>query len=173
MSREWQFEMSSRELASSRDSNLAQQESQEQKIGRSSNGPPSRGSRVESRYWKTVLGRSCESDNVAMQDTPNSSETILPPLSVLQFETNVYPWPWEMLPRNKEPHRTGSKQAARHFLCPRCPSSFERRGHLQSHIDTVHDRKRLFPCPEGCGKVFGHRSSLSRHIRTAHDPPQI
>lgn len=71
-------------------------------------------------------------------------------------------------PNQHQRHRAIAKPA-RQFACVRCGARFERRGHLQSHIDTVHDRKRPFPCPRACGKVFGHRSSLSRHIRMAHD----
>lgn len=71
--------------------------------------------------------------------------------------------------RAKRSSRSGS---TKQFPCKHCASIFERRGHLEAHVETVHEGKRPHQCPHGCGKVFGHRSSLSRHIKTAHENAQ-
>eukprot|EP00177_Eucheuma_denticulatum_P001163 GFKZ01002094.1.p1 GENE.GFKZ01002094.1~~GFKZ01002094.1.p1 ORF type:complete len:164 (-),score=7.23 GFKZ01002094.1:261-752(-) len=68
--------------------------------------------------------------------------------------------------RTKRSSRSGS---TKQFPCKHCSSIFERRGHLEAHVETVHEGKRPHHCPHGCGKVFGHRSSLSRHIKSAHE----
>lgn len=92
-----------------------------------------------SRYWSTVL---CDASN-------NNDDIRSPQLSLRKT--------------------IAKSKTARQFPCNRCNARFERRGHLQSHIDTVHDRLRPYSCPRrACGKVFGHRSSLARHLRTAH-----
>lgn len=71
--------------------------------------------------------------------------------------------------RAKRSSRSGS---TKQFPCKHCTSIFERRGHLEAHVETVHEGKRPHHCPHGCGKVFGHRSSLSRHIKSAHENAQ-
>lgn len=58
--------------------------------------------------------------------------------------------------------------SSRKFSCTTCGSRFERRGHLDAHQTSVHEGKRPYDCPHGCGKAYGHQSSLSRHIKTAH-----
>lgn len=57
--------------------------------------------------------------------------------------------------------------AARPFRCSKCPSSFDREGHLRVHILAVHEKKRPFVC-QVCDSSFGHSSSLLRHVRTVH-----
>lgn len=110
--------------------------------------------RATSRYWATVL---CDPLEVSSSISTTSSTTTTTVNNTVEQTSPRLP-----------PRRIISK-TSRQFGCVRCGARFERRGHLQSHIDTVHDRKRPFSCPRGCGKVFGHRSSLSRHIRTAHE----
>ncbi|PXF40222.1 hypothetical protein BWQ96_10060 [Gracilariopsis chorda] len=62
---------------------------------------------------------------------------------------------------------TSRSSAARPFKCTRCPSSFDRDGHLRVHILAVHEKKRPFVC-QVCDASFGHSSSLLRHVRTVH-----
>lgn len=61
---------------------------------------------------------------------------------------------------------------ARPFKCTRCPSSFDRQGHLHVHILAVHEKQKPFSC-DLCCSSFGHSSSLLRHMRTVHQakPP--
>lgn len=85
--------------------------------------------------------------------------------------------PIKPIPMNKSSsgvsgQRELKPRATRQFPCPNCPDkNFERRGHLDAHIETVHEGKRPHSCPRGCGKVFGHRSSLQRHVKTVHENP--
>lgn len=54
------------------------------------------------------------------------------------------------------------------FTCEYChKKTFERKGHLESHIDSVHYGRKLHVC-QGCEKRYGHRSSLQRHVRQVH-----
>lgn len=69
----------------------------------------------------------------------------------------------------KSTKTTSTKQ----FSCKLCSSVFERRGHLEAHVETVHEGKKPHHCPHGCGKVFGHRSSLNRHIKSAHENSEM
>lgn len=63
--------------------------------------------------------------------------------------------------------RRTSSSAARPYKCTKCPSSFDREGHLRVHILAVHEKKRPFVC-QVCDASFGHSSSLLRHVRTVH-----
>lgn len=63
--------------------------------------------------------------------------------------------------------RTSGSSAARPYKCTKCPSSFDREGHLRVHILAVHEKKRPFVC-QVCDASFGHSSSLLRHVRTVH-----
>lgn len=63
--------------------------------------------------------------------------------------------------------RTSGSSAARPYKCSKCPSSFDREGHLRVHILAVHEKKRPFVC-QVCDASFGHSSSLLRHVRTVH-----
>ncbi|CAN8065417.1 unnamed protein product [Agarophyton chilense] len=67
----------------------------------------------------------------------------------------------------KESSERSRSSAARPFKCTRCPSSFDRDGHLRVHILAVHEKKRPFVC-QVCDASFGHSSSLLRHVRTVH-----
>ena len=53
------------------------------------------------------------------------------------------------------------------FTCRVCASSFDRNHHLQVHIRTVHEKKKLFGC-EKCSRLFGQKSHLKRHIQGVH-----
>ncbi|XP_062558359.1 myoneurin-like [Armigeres subalbatus] len=48
--------------------------------------------------------------------------------------------------------------------CEQCPKSFTSRNKLQSHINSVHLRKRDFKC-EVCGKAFLEKNNLKGHQR--------
>ena len=61
----------------------------------------------------------------------------------------------------------GRLNTLRPFKCTKCPSSFDRDGHLRVHILAVHEKKRPFVC-QVCDASFGHSSSLLRHVRTVH-----
>ena len=69
----------------------------------------------------------------------------------------------------------------------RCDRSFSKKGNLNVHIKTVHERRRDFICGQselaltqlqdaedqrqeliGCGRDFTSKSSLEEHVRTAH-----
>lgn len=63
--------------------------------------------------------------------------------------------------------QTSRPSTARPFKCYKCPSSFDRDGHLRVHILAVHEKKRPFVC-QVCDASFGHSSSLLRHVRTVH-----
>lgn len=63
--------------------------------------------------------------------------------------------------------RGRTSSALRPFKCHKCPSSFDRDGHLKVHILAVHEKKRPFVC-QVCDASFGHSSSLLRHVRTVH-----
>ncbi|KAI0565655.1 Zinc finger C2H2-type domain containing protein [Gracilaria domingensis] len=70
--------------------------------------------------------------------------------------------------RKEGSERSASRSStARPFKCSRCPSSFDRDGHLRVHILAVHEKKRPFVC-QVCDASFGHSSSLLRHVRTVH-----
>lgn len=74
---------------------------------------------------------------------------------------------------NIDGRKASRPHSERQFTCELCHSGFERRGHLEAHIETVHEGKRPHHCPYGCGKSFGHRSSLSRHIKSAHESQKL
>lgn len=57
------------------------------------------------------------------------------------------------------------------FECPQCSRKFERRGHLQEHIDSVHNQLKPHICSI-CGQTFAHASSRRRHMRRAHGREQ-
>ena len=105
-----------------------------------------------SRYWSTVMNLSPASSS----DGPGSH-----PVNEGQAQGRSRPQSWRTC--------SGIKKAKK-FLCHICSARFERKGHLQSHIDTVHNGKRDFKCGDGCEKTFAHKSSLRRHVRKAHEP---
>lgn len=120
--------------------------------------PQTARSASQERYWETVLGAAPSSSaapksipNPTLQRTTSSSTTTLP-LNAASAQRG----------------KGKTRSSPRLFECSRCDARFERRGHLQSHINTVHERKRPFQCPRRCGKVFAHRSSLNRHLRITH-----
>eukprot|EP00171_Calliarthron_tuberculosum_P016113 IDg16113t1 len=126
----------------------------------------------KTRYWETVLGALPMS--TASEALSNMSSFSTPRNGCLIPSTSLLPKPPVLIsPRSQNDAIRSSnihkmRLSRRQFGCSQCHASFERRGHLRSHIDTVHERKRPFSCPRLCGKVFGHRSSLSRHIRGTH-----
>lgn len=66
-----------------------------------------------------------------------------------------------------------SKAASRpRFTCSHCnKNTFERKGHLESHVKSVHYGKKEHVC-QSCEKSFGHRSSLQRHVKNVHENPE-
>ena len=75
--------------------------------------------------------------------------------------------PYSSRRRDSGDRHTSRGSAARPFKCHKCPSSFDREGHLRVHILAVHEKKRPFVC-QVCDASFGHSSSLLRHVRTVH-----
>ncbi|CDF32132.1 unnamed protein product [Chondrus crispus] len=69
--------------------------------------------------------------------------------------------------RSNSDRRASGSSTARPYKCTKCPSSFDREGHLRVHILAVHEKKRPFVC-QVCDASFGHSSSLLRHVRTVH-----
>lgn len=108
-----------------------------------------------SRYWTDVLGHPIPTPQTNLQ-IPSLLNA--PPLTQPQNTGSII-------------QHTNNEAANSHrrFMCHICEKRFERKGHLESHIEAVHEGRRSHRCPLGCGKAFAHRSSLHRHMRTAHD----
>lgn len=64
-----------------------------------------------------------------------------------------------------------SRSTTRRFPCNQCTRSFERKGHLLEHINSIHNGARPFQCPH-CSRQFGHKSSMRRHVAKMHSQPQ-
>lgn len=111
---------------------------------------PSQKSR--SRYWNDVLDQPVISQSSLSGTVAHSSIQSNHNTSQQTFKTN-----------------NPSSSSHRRFQCQICGNRFERRGHLESHVEAVHEGRRSHRCPTGCGKAFAHRSSLHRHIKSAHD----
>lgn len=126
---------------------------------------------IKVRYWETVLGTlpmTSLSDSLSSEFSGSSQR-----IESTKTLISTSPEPTLLVPlRAQSDSIRKARVNRRQFGCTRCNARFERRGHLRSHVDTVHDRKRPFSCPLVCGKVFGHRSSLNRHIRAAHGNDQ-
>lgn len=60
--------------------------------------------------------------------------------------------------------------ASRKFCCtiPLCGRRFERRGHLEEHMDSKHNNIQRFRCDE-CDRMFSHKSSWRRHVVNMHE----
>ena len=127
----------------------------------SSSAAPYVPSATTSRFWQDVM-------SIDPADRPSSSTSA--PKSPAPSLTKKKPPLGARRPPSKQ--RTNRTQSLRPFKCDLCSSRFERRGHLESHVETVHHHMRPHNCTrESCPKTFGHRSSLSRHIRNVHDNP--
>lgn len=63
--------------------------------------------------------------------------------------------------------RSGHGSPSKRFECSQCGRRFERRGHLQEHIDSVHNLLKRFSCPV-CESQFAHGSSVRRHMMKSH-----
>jgi hypothetical protein len=68
----------------------------------------------------------------------------------------------------RKARRAGSQLSKRRFHCQICPRSFERRGHLEEHVDAIHDSIKQHVCSQ-CDRDFSHRSSLRRHLLRLHN----
>jgi hypothetical protein len=68
--------------------------------------------------------------------------------------------------------RVSTPSESKRFSCDVCGRRFDRRGHLISHIEAVHNRQKLHPCSM-CDARFGHSSSLLRHRRTLHEQQPV
>lgn len=107
-----------------------------------------------SRFWKDVL-----------DDSQSQS------CSVLQLQTRTGQTGATPVSTNSSKNIMDNTNAHRRFRCELCDKRFERRGHRQVHIETVHEGRRTHKCPRGCGKSFAHSSSLRRHVKSAHESP--
>ena len=59
------------------------------------------------------------------------------------------------------------ESASKRFPCSMCKYEATQKGHLNSHIKTVHDR--IKDLCEKCNKEFSDRSNLKKHIRADHE----
>ena len=49
------------------------------------------------------------------------------------------------------------------FQCPLCSYAAAYKGNLNSHIMSVHEKRKPFPCPAQCGYSCTQKSGLKRH----------
>ena len=72
--------------------------------------------------------------------------------------------------QNSEEPLTDSTEASEEnneeFSCNFCDKKFSQRGHLQVHMDALHNGLR-FPCSH-CGKEFKQKPHLQRHVESVH-----
>eukprot|EP00171_Calliarthron_tuberculosum_P020560 IDg20560t1 len=125
---------------------------------------PGERSASQERYWETVLGAAPTSASAPSNPALASARAAALPAHPALMPLRP---PGSSSTQHRQ-NKGKARAAPRLFECARCEARFERRGHLQSHINTVHERKRPFQCPRRCGKVFAHRSSLNRHLRITH-----
>eukprot|EP00178_Gracilaria_changii_P021185 TRINITY_DN63071_c0_g1_i1.p2 TRINITY_DN63071_c0_g1~~TRINITY_DN63071_c0_g1_i1.p2 ORF type:complete len:192 (-),score=24.96 TRINITY_DN63071_c0_g1_i1:765-1259(-) len=127
-----------------------------------------------SRYWDDVMSIPGPPRSTPPPAAPSSS---MPVAASSSLFPQYFPQPMSDISKPPKPPKASSSsssrqssrpRSSRQFQCPQCPSLFERRGHLEAHVETVHEGKRPHGCPHNCGKMFGHRSSLSRHVKSAH-----
>gem|GEM_PF-4834878 len=55
-------------------------------------------------------------------------------------------------------------------VCATCGKAFKKKGNLNRHIKTVHEKQKPFKC-EHCGRTFGQKEHLNKHIKVVH--PQV
>lgn len=55
----------------------------------------------------------------------------------------------------------------KNFKCDQCGKLFYSRGHLNEHINGVHNRSSSVQCPE-CGKSFHTAKRMKKHLFNAH-----
>ena len=60
-----------------------------------------------------------------------------------------------------------SHEAKRRFECKECGKTFAQRGHLRTHVDTVHLDLRPYRC-DLCDKAFGRKDNLRSHVYAVH-----
>lgn len=118
-----------------------------------------------SRYWRDVLG----------------SETPVPSTKSNSLHKPISQDPSKPASTQFGSDCSGKQRSSRNLAnasspamvlwCEVCQRGFERRGHLEAHVQSVHEGKRLHTCPHGCGKTYGHESSLQRHVKQVHNPP--
>ena len=57
----------------------------------------------------------------------------------------------------------------REHACPYCPGvAYQTKGHLKTHIETVHEKRRDHVCGYCKGVTFGRASHLKEHISAIH-----
>ena len=49
------------------------------------------------------------------------------------------------------------------FQCPLCSYAAAYRGNLNSHIMSVHEKRKPYACPAQCGYACTQKSGLKRH----------
>ena len=59
-----------------------------------------------------------------------------------------------------------SEERKEEFSCNLCEKKFTQRGHLQVHMESLHNGQR-FPCSH-CGKEFRQKPHLQRHVESVH-----
>lgn len=155
--------------------------SRNQQTGRSDGGTTLNPESARDRHWNIVLGSDRNVDQPASRSTSSSPETLVhgrPPTELRREDQRRPPRPRPSNPTGDPStsrtfdtsHRQSRTAPPRPFACDQCPRRFERRGHLESHIDAIHRLRQPYECDvAGCGKTFSHRSSLSRHIKGVHE----
>lgn len=75
--------------------------------------------------------------------------------------------------RSKRADGSGSSQrdGNTQHICEICQTSFTKRGCLNKHIRTVHEKQVTFTC-ERCGMSFNRLDILNRHVRDVHERPE-
>jgi hypothetical protein len=57
----------------------------------------------------------------------------------------------------------------REHACLYCPGvAYQKKQHLKTHIETVHEKRRDHACPH-CPSAFGEKGHLTRHIKVVHE----
>ncbi|CAN8066663.1 unnamed protein product [Agarophyton chilense] len=129
-------------------------------------------------YWDTVLSRGPAPEAAQQPSTPDLRSPPNPvsldasikdrgsgvTSSIFRKRSGSLGLVAEPIPDTRRSH------ASRPFACHLCKGRFERIGHLNAHIDAVHNSRKPYKCQyENCGKCFSHKSSLYRHVRGIHE----
>ncbi|PXF43276.1 hypothetical protein BWQ96_06973 [Gracilariopsis chorda] len=131
-------------------------------------------------YWNTVLSQSSPSESAsAPRPRPSEAGSSTQPVN-FELDPNFKAYGMSSSLNRKRSNCLGlmidpvpdtrRSTASRPFGCHLCKGRFERIGHLNAHVDAVHNARQPYKCHyEHCGKAFSHKSSLYRHVRGIHE----